>query len=69
MDCFNLITRNLKVEDFVRTYSALLDKAVAAYNDEELPFCIMPMLAFCHARFTDIDAYLAAVQSVDELSE
>ena len=53
--CLDLITRNLEVEDFVRAYSALLDKSVTAYDDEELPLGIVPVLAFGDARLADVD--------------
>lgn len=67
MYCFDLVTANLKVENFVRTDSALLDEAMAANNDEELPFGIVPVLALCYTRLADVDAYLAAVQGMYEL--
>ena len=67
--CFDLVTRNLKIEDFIRAYSTLLNESVTAYNDEEFPLCVVPMLAFCDAWLADVDAYLAAVQSVNEFSE
>ena len=69
MYCFDLITRNLEVQDFIRTDSALLDEAMAANNDEELPFGIVPVLSFCDAWLADVDAYLATVQCMYELSE
>ena len=55
VNCFDLVTRNLKVKDFVRTHSTLLDKAVAAHNDEELPLCIVPVLTFGNTWFADVD--------------
>ena len=65
MNCFNLITANLKVEDFIRINSSLLDKAVTAYNNEELPLGVVPVLTFSNSWFADIDAYLPSVKSVD----
>ena len=38
-------------------------------HDKLLPFAVVPMLAFGDARFADVDAYLAAVFSVDKLGE
>ena len=65
VNCFDLVTAHLKIEDFVRTYSALLDKSVAAYYDEEFPFGVVPVLAFGDARFADVYAYLSTVQGVN----
>ena len=69
MHCFDLVSAHLEVQDFVASYPALLDEAVAADNDEELPLGVVPVLAFCDARLADVDAHLSAVQSVDEFGE
>ena len=53
--CFDLVTAYLKVKNFVRTDSALLDKAVAAHNNEELPFGVVPVLTLGDARLADVD--------------
>ena len=65
--CFNLVTTNLEVEDFIRTYTTLLNESMTAHNDEELPLCVVPMLAFCDAWLADVDAYLTAVECVHKL--
>ncbi len=69
MNCLDPITADLKVKDFVRVDSSLLDESVAAYDDEELPLRVVPVLALGDAWLTDVDAYLTAVESVDEFGE
>ena len=44
-----IVARNLKVEYFVRADLALLYQRPSAYDNEELPLGVMPMLAFCNA--------------------
>ena len=53
--CFDLVTANLKVQHFIRAVFSLLDKAVTAYYDEELPFGVVPMLTFGDAWFANVD--------------
>ena len=69
MDCFYLVTAYFKVKDFVGVDTALLDKSVTAYYDEEFPFGVVPMLSLGDARLADIYTDLSAVKSVDEFSE
>ena len=66
---FYLVSAYLKVQHLVASDSALLDEAMAAYNDEEFPLCIVPVLSFCDAWLADINAYLATVQCMYEFSE
>lgn len=69
MNCFDLISAYFKVQDFVRTNSSLLNEAVAADYDEELPFGVVPVLSFGDAWFAYIDTHLSAVQGVDKFCE
>ena len=69
VNSLDLVTRHLKVEDFIRAYPSLLNQATAAHYDEELPFGIVPMLAFGDAWLADIDRYLTTVQCVDKFSK
>ena len=69
MYCFDPFTADLEVEDFVGVDAALLDEAMAAHNDEELPLGVVPVLTFGDAWFADVDAYLATVQCMYEFSE
>ena len=69
MDCFDLVSADFKVENFVRVDTTLLDQSMSAHNDEEFPLGVVPMLSFGDAWFADVDAYLTAVQSMDELCE
>ena len=55
VNSFYLITRNLEVEDFIRSVFSLLDKSMSAHDNEELPFGVVPMLSFCDAWFADVD--------------
>ena len=55
MHCFYPFTADLEVEDFVGVDAALLDEAVAAYYDEELPLRVVPVLALGDARLADVD--------------
>ena len=69
VDCFYLISAYFKVEDCIRSYSALLDKPVTADYDEKFPLGIVPVLTFGDTWFADVDRYLATVECVDELGE
>ena len=69
VDCFYLVSTDFKIEDFVGVDAALLYEAVAAHYDEELPFGVVPVLAFGDAWFADVDADLSAVQGVDKFGE
>ena len=48
---------------------ALLDQAMARYNDEQLPFGIVPVLALGNTWFADVDAHLSAVRRVNQLGK
>ena len=69
MNCFYFVTSDLEIKDFVRVDSSLLDESVAAYDDEELPLGVVPMLTLGDAWFADVYRYLTAVESVDEFGE
>ena len=68
-DALNLVARDFELDDLVRTLFPLLNQAVAGNNDELLPFGVVPVLTFGDTRFADIDAYLSAVERVDQLGE
>ena len=53
--CFDLVTRNLKVQHLIRAMLSLLNESVAAYYDEEFPLGIVPVLTFCDTRLADVD--------------
>ena len=63
---FNLVTRHFKVQDFIRADTTLLNEALATDHDEELPFGMVPMLAFGNSRFADVDAYLTIVGCLEQ---
>ena len=69
VNCFYLVSADFKVQHLVASDSTLLDEAMAANNDEELPFCVVPVLSFCDAWLADVDAYLTTVQCMYEFSE
>ena len=68
-DALNLVARDFELDNLIRTLFPLLDQAVAGNNDELLPFGVVPVLTFGDTRFADIDAYLSAVERVDQLGE
>ena len=49
MNCLDLISRNLKIKDLIASDPSLLNQAVSCNYNEELPFCIMPVLTLCDA--------------------
>ena len=69
VDGFDLVARDLEVEDFVCSHLALLDEGFATHHYEELPLCVVPVLAFGHAWVGDVHAELAVAQCFYELSE
>ena len=60
MDCFNLISRNFKIQHFICADLAFLNQSVTGNNDKEFPLGMMPMLSFRDAGFRDIYAELSA---------
>ena len=68
-DGLDFVTTHLVVEDFVGTFLAELDEAVARDDDELFPLGVVPMLTFGDTRLRDVDAYLSAVEGVDEFGE
>lgn len=68
-DTLDFVTTHLVVEDFVGAFLAELDEAVACNNNKLFPFGVMPMLALGDAGLGDVDAYLSAVEGVDEFGE
>ena len=68
-DGLDFVTTHLVVEDFVGTFLAELYEAVARDDDELFPLGVVPMLALGDAGLGDVDAYLSAVEGVDELGK
>lgn len=69
VDALDVVARNLKLDDLVRTELAFLDETVTAHHNEELPLGVVPVLAFGDAGLADVDAHLATVQGVNQFSE
>ena len=65
VDALDVVATNLKLYHLVCTQFALLDKAMTGHNNEEFPFCVVPVLTFGDARLADVDAHLTAIQSVN----
>ena len=68
-DTLDFVTTHLVVEDFVGAFLAELDEAVARDNDELFPLGVVPMLTFGDTRLRDVDAYLSAVEGVNQFGE
>lgn len=68
-DTLDFVTTHLVVEDFVRALLAELDEAVARNDDELFPLGVVPMLALGDTRLRDVDAYLSAVEGVNQFGE
>ena len=69
MNCLDIISVYFKIENLIRVDTALLNQSVAANDDEEFPFGVMSMLAFCDARLAYVDADLATVKRMYKLSK
>ena len=68
-DGLDFVTTHLVVEDFVSAFLAELDEAVTRDDDELFPLGVVPMLTFGDAGLGDVDAYLSAVEGVDQFGE
>lgn len=68
-DGLDFVTTHLVVEDFVGAFLAELDEAVARDDDELFPLGVVPMLTFGDTRLRDVDAYLSAVEGVNQFGE
>ena len=68
-DTLDFVTTHLVVEDFVRALLAELDEAVARNDDKLFPLGVVPMLTLGDTRLRDVDAYLAAVEGVNQFGE
>lgn len=68
-DTLDFVTTHLVVEDFVGAFLAELDEAVAGDDDELFPLGVVPMLALGDAGLGDVDAYLSAVEGVNQFGE
>lgn len=68
-DGLDFVTTNFIVQHFVCAFLAELDEAVARNDDELFPFGVMPMLSLGDTWLRDVDAYLSAVEGVDEFGE
>ena len=61
VDGLDAVAADLKLHHLVAADAALLDKAVAADNDEELPLGMVPVLPLGDARTGDVDTELPIV--------
>ena len=61
MNFLDLVTRYLKLYNFIRSDLSLLDKPVTRYDNKEFPLGIMPVLALCDAGLGDVDAELTVI--------
>lgn len=68
-DGLDFVTTHLVVEDFVGAFLAELDEAVARDDDELLPLGVVPMFTLGDTGLGDVDAYLSAVEGVDQFGE
>lgn len=68
-DGLDFVTTHLVVEDFVGTFLAELDEAVARNDNKLFPLGVVPMLTFGDTRLRDVDAYLSAVEGVNQFGE
>ena len=57
VDALDVVARDFKLDDFIRAELALLNEAVTADHDEELPLGVVPVLAFGDAGLADVDAH------------
>ena len=69
VDGLDVLAADFEFDDFIGVDLSFLDEAVACYYDEELPFGVVPVLAFGDAWFADVDADLAAVEGVNKFGE
>ena len=71
VDALDVVARDLELDDlaFWVVKVALLNEAVAADHDEELPLGVVPVLTLGDARLADVDAHLTTIQGMDQLSE
>lgn len=68
-DGLDFVTTNFIVQHFVCAFLAELDEAVARDDDKLFPLGVVPMLTLGDAGLGDVDAYLSAVEGVDEFGE
>ena len=70
-DRLYLVAADFIVEDFGSgvVLVAELDESVTADYDELFPLGVVPMLTFGDAGLGDVDAYLSAVEGVDQFCE
>ena len=69
MHRLDLLTRHLKADFLVRMDIAFLDQRTTWYNDEELPFWIMPVKPLGNTGLRNIHAHLTVISSFDQLGE
>ena len=58
---FRLISPYLKLNHFLTADLSLLDETMPAYDNEDLPFAVVPVLPFDLAGLGNIDGELTAV--------
>lgn len=69
VDGLGLVAGHFEVPDFVGVDPPFLDQGFAAHDDEELPFRVVPVLAFRDAGVRHIDAELSMAGGLEEFGE
>ena len=71
VDALDVVAGDFELDDFAFgvVEVALLDKAVTAHHDEELPLGVVPVLAFGDARLRNVNRNLTAIQGVNQLGK
>ena len=68
-DGLDFVTTNFIVQHFVCSFLAELDEAVARDDDELFPLGVVPMFTLGDTWLRDVDAYLSAVEGVNQFGE
>ena len=65
----DVVASHLELNDLIGAKLTLLDEAVTAHHNEELPLGVVPMLALGNARLGNINRNLATIQCMDQFGE
>ena len=69
VDALDVVARYFEFDYFIGAEPTLLDEAVTADHNEELPLGVVPVLTLGYTGLGDVDADLAAIQGVHQLGE
>ena len=71
VNALDIVTRDFPFQHLALgvVEAALLNKSMSCYDNEELPLGVVPVLTLRDAGFADIDAYLSAVERLNEFCE